>query len=68
MTETQLTVSDRCDQCGAQAFVRVTLSSGELYFCAHHGRAASEALRESAVSILDESHRLHATPAGAGVH
>ncbi|MGI8665383.1 MAG: DUF7455 domain-containing protein, partial [Jatrophihabitans sp.] len=31
-----LTAVDRCDRCGAQAYVRVTLPAGsELMFCAH---------------------------------
>ena len=34
-----LTHSDRCDRCGAQAFFRAVLTAGELLFCAHHGRA-----------------------------
>lgn len=43
MTETQeqqwiLTAMDRCDgkECSAQAYVRVTGVTGELYFCSHH--------------------------------
>ena len=35
-----LTTADRCDRCGAQAYVRITLrNGGELLFCAHHARA-----------------------------
>ena len=36
-----LTTVDRCDRCGAQAYVRVVLgaSGGELLFCGHHARA-----------------------------
>lgn len=33
---TTMTVSDRCDQCGAQALVLVGLASGHLLFCGHH--------------------------------
>ncbi|MBC9224871.1 hypothetical protein H9L21_08890 [Aeromicrobium senzhongii] len=54
-----LTTADRCDRCGAQAFVRVELSAGtDLMFCAHHGRQHEERLREIAVSYRDESDRL----------
>jgi hypothetical protein len=36
---TELTTIDRCDRCGAQAYVRVLLPSRlELLFCAHHNR------------------------------
>jgi hypothetical protein len=34
--EKMLTALDRCDSCGAQAYVRVTGVSGELDFCGHH--------------------------------
>ena len=36
----ELNATDRCDACGAQAYVRVILEStgGELLFCAHHAR------------------------------
>ena len=54
-----LTVSDRCDRCGAQAYVRVRLiSGGELLFCAHHHRAHAERLGEVAIEVQDESARL----------
>jgi hypothetical protein len=33
----ELTRGDRCDSCGAEAFVLVTMSNGlELFFCGHH--------------------------------
>jgi hypothetical protein len=54
-----LTALDVCDRCGAQAYVRVLLAnSGELLFCAHHGRLHAEALAKVAVDIQDESNRL----------
>ncbi|RJK96283.1 DUF7455 domain-containing protein [Vallicoccus soli] len=61
-----LTAQDRCDRCGAQAYVRVVLASGgELLFCAHHGRKYDEGLRKVAVDIQDESDRLDTTPGTA---
>jgi hypothetical protein len=54
-----LTAMDRCDRCGAQAYVRALLPSGlELLFCAHHNRQHSSALTKIAVGIHDESDRL----------
>src|SRR2546429_542457 len=54
-----LTALDVCDRCGAQAYVRVLLAnSGELLFCAHHGRQHAAALAKVAVDIQDESNRL----------
>ena len=54
-----LTALDVCDRCGAQAYVRVLLpNSGELLFCAHHGREHAKALAKVAVDIQDETGRL----------
>lgn len=51
-----LTGRDRCDRCGAQAFVRAVLpSGGELLFCHHHARVHAERLRAVAVALVDES-------------
>jgi hypothetical protein len=61
-----LSATDRCDRCGAQAYVRVVLASGsELLFCAHHARAHEERLREVAATYQDETARLN-EPASAG--
>ncbi|RWZ61441.1 hypothetical protein ELQ92_10645 [Labedella populi] len=54
----QLTAADRCDSCGAQAYIRVEMNSGELFFCAHHGRKYQEKLTSVAQSFHDESARL----------
>ena len=55
----RLTAVDRCDRCGAQAYVRVLLPSRlELLFCAHHNRKYSSALANIAVEIRDETVRL----------
>lgn len=62
-----LTAADRCDRCGAQAYVRARLhAGGELLFCAHHGREHLDKLREHA-EIHDESERLNETPPVAPV-
>lgn len=59
-----LTAADRCDRCGAQAYLRVELQSGgELLFCAHHAREHGEKLKEVAASVQDETHKLDGTPA-----
>lgn len=58
-----LTALDRCDRCGAQAYLRVELASGlELLFCAHHAREHDEKLREVAVNVIDETHKLDEKP------
>lgn len=50
-----LTAADRCDRCGAQARVRVVLTSGDLLFCAHHAKAYEDKLRATAVEYVDET-------------
>lgn len=61
-----LTAEDRCDRCGAQAYLRVELQSGgELLFCAHHAREHGDALKEVAANVVDETHKLSSTPATA---
>ncbi|QRZ60900.1 hypothetical protein [Rothia sp. ZJ932] len=54
----ELLVTDRCDACGAQAYVRATLSSGDLLFCGHHARANEEAVRSIAFEWDDQTDRI----------
>jgi hypothetical protein len=61
-----LTADDRCDGCGAQAYVRVRLATGgELLFCGHHWGRHADAVRPQAAEVIDESDRLAETPASA---
>ena len=61
-----LSAEDRCDRCGAQAYLRVELvSGGELLFCAHHAREHGDKLRQVAATVHDETHKLKDTPATA---
>ena len=54
-----LTAIDRCDRCGAQAYVRVTLlAGGELLFCGHHFREHEARLRPLAAEVHDETDKL----------
>jgi hypothetical protein len=54
-----LNALDRCDRCGAQAYVRaVLLNGGELTFCAHHGKEYAEKLKPITAKIHDESEKL----------
>jgi hypothetical protein len=65
-TSAPLTAEDRCDRCGAQAYLRVELQSGgELLFCAHHAREHGDKLKEIAANVIDETHKLTDTPAVA---
>jgi hypothetical protein len=50
---------DRCDRCGAQAYVRAILvSGGQLLFCAHHAKTYAEGLKPVVATIQDESEKL----------
>ena len=65
-SETPLTAVDRCDRCGAQAYLRVSLQGGgELLFCAHHAREHGDKLREIAANVVDETHKLANSPSSA---
>jgi len=61
-----LTAADRCDRCGAKAYVRVTLAAGgELLFCGHHMNKFRAGLTKVAAEIHDETEQLDDTPATA---
>jgi hypothetical protein len=63
LEQTPLNAVDRCDRCGAQAYVRATLlNGGELLFCAHHAKEYSERLKTVAASIQDETDKLVQSP------
>ena len=63
---TPLSALDRCDRCGAQAYLRVELAGGgDLLFCAHHAREHGDKLREIAAHVTDETDKLRDTPAVA---
>jgi hypothetical protein len=60
-----LTMADRCDRCGAQAFVRAVLAAGELLFCSHHGREHAERLSQVAVRVQDGTAAINTRPSPA---
>jgi hypothetical protein len=62
----EFTALDRCDRCGARAYVRVELATGgELLFCAHHAREHAEKLHEVAATIVDSRDTLDGTPSAS---
>lgn len=62
--EWQLNLSDRCDRCSAQAFVKVVGVTGDLLFCAHHynkimdNAVGYDAMMKFAYEIIDEREKL----------
>lgn len=53
-----LKVADRCDLCGAQAYVEVVMESGNLMFCAHHARKLRDSYSKTAVEVRDYTDQL----------
>lgn len=61
MGQTMLNSQDRCDRCGAQAYLRATVSGDagfELLFCAHHARDHRERLAALGAEFHDETMNL----------
>ena len=56
--EVRLTALDRCDTCGAQAYIEATVNGTGLLFCAHHASKYKEKLAATAIHWHDESARL----------
>jgi len=54
-----LTAADRCDSCGAQAYLRASLAAGgELLFCGHHGAEHRLSLLGAGARLQDETDKL----------
>lgn len=55
-----LNAQDRCDRCGARAYILMQMPSGfDLMFCNHHGSSHSPALMaQGAVVLVDNVHAL----------
>lgn len=61
MTDWTLTAADRCDACGARAYVRVTvkIELSDLTLCRHHALKHEAKLRAVCVDWVDETDMLH---------
>ena len=58
-SSTPLTAADRCDSCGAQAYVRATMPGGsDLLFCGHHAAAHRPSLLIAGARLHDETDKL----------
>lgn len=56
--EKELTTHDRCDRCGAQAYMQAIKGNQDILFCAHHGRAHTDRLVLDGWTVLDSSGKL----------
>lgn len=45
---------DRCDRCGAQAFVLAKGIQGELFFCGHHYNKNKDGIDSWAFEVINE--------------
>jgi len=52
MTSTAILTRETCDRCPAVAQFRTFLTSGELFFCAHHYAENEQALTEAGALAL----------------
>lgn len=59
---TPLTLTDRCDRCGSQAFYRAMFVSGDLTFCGHHGRELLVPLQRYALFVEDSTEFINGMP------
>ena len=62
-----LKIADRCDKCGAQAFVLATGVSGELMFCGHHYQKYEYAITQWAYKIVNELDTINAKSASSPI-
>jgi ribosomal protein L37E len=62
-----LKIADRCDRCGAQAFVLATGVSGELMFCGHHYHKYEYAITQWAYKIVNELDTINEKSASSNI-
>lgn len=62
-----INISDRCDRCGAQAFVLAKGIQGELYFCGHHYNKTKEAIDSWAFEVINELDTINAKSASSPI-
>jgi len=62
-----LKIADRCDRCGAQAFVLATGVSGELMFCGHHYNKNKESIDSWAFEVINEIDSINEKSASSNI-
>jgi hypothetical protein len=62
-----LKIADRCDRCGAQAFILATGVSGELMFCGHHYHKYEYAITQWAYKIVNELDTINEKSASSNI-
>jgi ribosomal protein L37E len=69
VAEEPLTLHDRCDRCGSQAYVRVRFRNGhDLLYCGHdYAKHSLRLLTYEGVTVRDERYRLIQRTDGAPI-
>jgi hypothetical protein len=62
-----LKIADRCDRCGAQAFILATGVSGELMFCGHHYHKYEYEITQWAYKIVNELDTINEKSASSNI-
>lgn len=62
MPTRELRLSDRCDRCGAQAFVRVDTPAGSVFLCGHDYAAAELTITAAGYPVEDERWAINSKP------
>lgn len=57
-----LKIADRCDRCGAQAFVAAQFMDGILLFCGHDFTTHEAKIRETALQVRDDREKINQEP------
>lgn len=66
ISTSELQLTDRCDRCGAAAFVRAVKDGhSNLLFCGNHARRNHEGLHADGWKIDDQTYRAFAKPTAA---
>ena len=56
-----ITAADRCDRCGAQAYLKMEKGNVSLLFCAHHSREhKTKLIAELWIVVVDDTAKLQA--------
>jgi hypothetical protein len=61
-----LRLADRCDRCGAQAFVRIYVGELDLLLCGHDYHVNEVLLAAKGYVVQDERHRINEKPSVSG--
>jgi hypothetical protein len=65
--EQVLKIADRCDRCGAQAFILARGIQGELMFCGHHYNKSKEVIDSWAFEVINEIDTINAKSASSNI-